>query len=258
MLGSIKSSHPWQWSASGKHPAMKDFFKLGHNGPLVLGFSEWVKNGFQQAGSPKDPSSFYSWRFWARGFKKENLACGIVRDSSDSLGRPYPILIMGIGPLNGWEEYWDLLPLACETTWNQMEYLSTRMFKGLKQLGEDVQNIQPPSTDWEEIAGRRKNFKDGEATSASPQSTRSFGDLESQVSKLTGGKEFFIKLDQEPIDPSTWISFWHFLFKKKGEVIPNALFMGGTLAKAFLAVFKRPLMPSDFVRLWSVSSSGGS
>ncbi|MCJ7495951.1 MAG: hypothetical protein MUP68_17230, partial [Deltaproteobacteria bacterium] len=99
---------------------------------------------------------------------------------------------------------------------------------------------------------------DGEATSASPQSTRSFGDLGSQVSKLTGEKEFFIKLDQEPIDQSTWISFWHFLFKKKGEVIPNALFMGGTLAKAFLAVFKRPLMPSDFVRLWSVSSSGGS
>jgi type VI secretion system protein VasJ len=258
VLGSIKSSQQWRWSASGKHPAMKDFFNLGHDGPLVLGFSEWVKSGFQQAGSPKDSSSFHSWRFWAKGFKKENLVCGIVKDSSDSLGRPYPILIMGIGPLNGWEENWDLLPLACEITWNQMEYLSTRIFKGLKQMEEEVQNIQPPSSGWEEIAGQRENFKDGEATSASPQSTRRFRDWESQISQLTKEKEFFIHLDQEPLDQSTGISFWHFLFKKKGEVIPNALFMGGTLAKAFLAVFKRPLMPSDFVRLWSVSSSGGS
>ncbi|MDH4264795.1 MAG: TagF domain-containing protein [Deltaproteobacteria bacterium] len=239
MLGSIKSSQPWQWSASGKHPAMKDFFNLGHNGPLALGFSEWVKNGFQQVGSPKDPSSFYSWRFWARGFKKENLACGIVRDSSDSLGRPYPILIMGLGPLNGWEEVWDLLPSACEITWNQMEYLSTRIFKGLKQLEEEVQNIQLPSSGWEELAGKRGDFEE----------------LERQVLHRKEEKEFFIHLDQEPLDPSAWIRFWHFHFKKKGEGIPNALFMGGTLAKAFLAVFKRPLVASDFVRLWSVASA---
>jgi type VI secretion system protein VasJ len=239
MLGSIKSRQPWQWSASGKHPAMKDFFHLGDNDPLVMGFSKWVQSGFQQAGSPKDPSSFYSWRFWAKGLKKENLACGIVRDSSDSLGRPYPILVMGIGPLNGWENSWDLLPSACETTWNQMEYVSTRMFQGLKQMEEEVQKIQPPFSAWNEIAGKKGDF----------------GELENQVFSMNQEKEFFIPLDQKPLDPSAWIRFWHFRFKKAGEGIPSALFMGGTLANAFLAVFKRPLVSSDFVRLWSLSSA---
>lgn len=237
MLGSIKSGLPWQWTATGKHPAMKDFFTLGDNGPLALGFSEWVKGGFQQAGSPRDPSSFYSWRFWARGFRKENLTCGIVRDSSDSLGRPYPLLVMGIGPLNGWEKDWDLLPLACETTWNRMEYLSTRMFNGLKQMEEEMQNLQPPFSGWEELAGKREDFKE----------------LERQVSLRQEEKEIFISLDREPLDPPAWIRFWHFLFKKNKESIPGTLFMGGTLAQTYLAVFRRPLMPADFARLWSVS-----
>ena len=106
-------------------------------------------------------------------------------------------------------------------------------------MEEEVQNIQPPSSGLEEIAGKREDF----------------GELEKQVFQRKKEKEFFIPLDQEPLDQSAWIRFWHFLFKKEGEVIPSALFMGGTLAKAFLAVFKRPLISSDFVRLWSVSSA---
>jgi len=39
--------------------------------------------------------------------------------------------------------------------------------------------------------------------------------------------------------------------------IPNAVFMGGTLEKAYLALFRRPLKATDFTQLWSVSSAGG-
>jgi hypothetical protein len=40
----------------------------------------------------------------------------------------------------------------------------------------------------------------------------------------------------------------------KDKTPPNAVFMGGTADAAHLAVFRRPLVPADFVRLWSVSA----
>ncbi|MBM4330010.1 MAG: DUF2094 domain-containing protein [Deltaproteobacteria bacterium] len=259
MLGSIKSSQHWQWSAFGKHPGIKDFFNLGHGDPLTAGFSDWVKSGYQQGGVKKNSNSFFSWRFWARGFKKQCLACGLVRDSSDSLGRPYPILIMGTGLLNGWEEYWDLLPYACETTWNRMEYISSRMFNNLKQMEEEVQGLQPPLAYWEEGVEKRKGFRNCRESSSFQGCSRDLLNSQNQALSLLREKEILVSFDEGTFqEQSTWIGFWHFLFKEQEDALPNALFMGGTLEKTFLAGFKRPLIPADFVRLWSVSSSGGS
>ncbi|MDI6752891.1 MAG: hypothetical protein QME78_00675, partial [Thermodesulfobacteriota bacterium] len=53
----------------------------------------------------------------------------------------------------------------------------------------------------------------------------------------------------------TWIGFCHFLLKEQEDSVPNGLFMGGSLEKTCLAGFRRPLIPADFVRLWSVSSA---
>jgi len=38
------------------------------------------------------------------------------------------------------------------------------------------------------------------------------------------------------------------------KVIPNTIFMGGTMERLFLALFRRPLQTADFVQLWTVSS----
>jgi len=248
----------WQWAAYGKHPVAKDYFKLGQSGSLVKIFSDWVDSSYQLIAAKKK-GSLYSWRFWARGLKRDGLGCGVVRDSHDQLARPYPLLIMGAGQLAGWEDQWDLLPLACERTWAQMEYLYTKNLGSLKQLEEEIQKIPPPLSQWADLREARRDSLEGPPSSNphSPSWGRWKG--EEELSRLVSKTELFLPLDQGLFpDPSAGIRHLHYLFRREEKNIPQAIFMGGTLEKTLLAVFKRSVAPADFVQLWSVSSSGGS
>ena len=83
MLGLGKSRHKWQWSAFGKHPVARDYFRLGAAGSVAVALESWIEAGFknrQQGNGPAKNS--YSWRFWVKGPKKERLVCGVGRDSS--------------------------------------------------------------------------------------------------------------------------------------------------------------------------------
>jgi len=249
VLGAIGTEKNWRWAAFGKHPVAKDYFKIGQEFPLLKGFSDWVENGYQILTSKKSLSSgLCSWRFWTKGSQKESFACGVVKDSSDQMGRPYPLLIMGTGPLNGWENHWDLLPFACERIWDQIEYLSAQRFNDFKIFESDIHKLWPPLPEWSKFVERRGDF-----------TVQDLGDLKRKAFSLSEKTEILIHIDQGgAYDQFTWVSFWHLLFKNEAKVIPNVFFMGGTLEKTYLAVFKRPLMPTDFVQLWSVSSTAPS
>ena len=67
MLDSLDEEQSWKWAAFGKHPAAKDYFRLGDETPFVEGLFRWVENGYQlvTADATTTPE-FYSWRFWAR------------------------------------------------------------------------------------------------------------------------------------------------------------------------------------------------
>jgi type VI secretion system protein VasJ len=248
----------WQWAAYGKHPVAKDYFRLGQYRSLVKIFSNWVDSGYQLIAAKKK-GSLYSWRFWARGPKRDGLGCGVVRDSHDQLARPYPLLIMGAGQLAGWEDQWDLLPLACERTWAQMEYLYTKNLGSLKQLEEEIQKIPPPLSQWVDLREARRNSLEGPPSSNPHSPSWERGKGEEQLSRLVSKTELFLPLDQGLFpDPSAGICYLHYLFRREEKNIPQAIFMGGTLEKTLLAVFRRSVAPADFVQLWSVSSSGGS
>ena len=107
---------------------------------MLEALSKWVKNGYQLLNSKQNPiSQFYCWRFWVKGPVKNNLVCGVGRDSSDSLGRPYPLLIVGTGFLEDWEAHWDLLPFACDMTWRHIEYVSSKRFTDFKQFEGEIE-----------------------------------------------------------------------------------------------------------------------
>jgi type VI secretion system protein VasJ len=243
----------WQWVAIGKHPVAKDFFRVGDAGSLAREFSQWVDRGYQLL-TVKKKGSLCSWRFWTRGPKKDALGCGVVRDCYDQLSRPYPLLILGTGSLPGWEDQWDLNPLACERTWTQMEYLFTKTFAGLTHLEEEIRKIPPPLGRWPDLrASRQSLLEAGGAASA----LRDFREMERRLSPYRHASEVCIPLDQGLFpDPSQGIHYLHSFLRKEEAHIPQSSFMGGTLENAFLAVFKRPLQPGDFVRLWSVSAPG--
>ena len=252
MLGLTVSQNSWHWAACGKQPAARDYFRVGPAEPLVNAFSDWVEKGYQLVGSKGRLSTeFCSWRFWARGARRETLVCGVARDSSDSLGRPYPLLIMGTGPLQGWEDQWDLLPFACEKTWSQMEYLSAKKFADLRELEDQVRTVEPPYPNWPEFMSERRDLGHG----SSPLNRASSSNptvLEKRIADLSKKPLFFVPLDDGPLDdPFTLAALCHLSLRGSVASPPNVVFLGGTPHETYLAVFKRPLMPDDFVWLWS-------
>jgi len=254
MLGSLKSEQCWHWAAYGKHPVSRDFFRFGSDFPLMKNFSDWVEKGYAMLNSENKAShNTCSWRFWAKGPYKEALLCGLVRDSNDKLGRPYPLLIMGMGTLNAWEDQWDLLPFACEKTWNQIEYLSAQMYNDFKKLEIEVHNIRSPYSEWSEFKTTRESTLEF-VEKLDDTSSQYLVDLENHASKLSKKTEYMICLDNKLFHNQTvLINYWLFLFKAHLNTIPNAIFMGGTIEKTYMVFFRRHLTPSDFPKLWSIN-----
>ena len=258
MLDSLDEEQSWKWAAFGKHPAAKDYFRLGDETPFVEGLFRWVENGYQlvTADATTTPE-FYSWRFWAREAGKSTLVCGVVRASSDSMGRPYPLVIMGSGQLRNWQDNWDLLPFALERTWQQIEYLAAKQFADFKKLEEEINSIRPPESQWPEHTEKRKALNRIGSPFDPFASFLDIRELKKLATAHAEKPEVFIGLDRGSCDDKiVHVSLWHHLFRESTKTLPNSMFMGGTLDKAYMAVIKRPLKPTDFVQLWSVTSPG--
>lgn len=253
----MKTNLSWQWSIFGKHPIASDFFKLGEETPLFKLFSEWVEKGYQMyLQKEKSMRNPHSWRFWARGSQKEHLVCGVVRDSSDRVGRSFPLLILGAGVLYGWEDHWDLLPFACENAWNQIEYLSTYSGSDLKKLGEELRHIRVPHSEWGELARRGRDLTDHWMNSN--HLNFDLKEMEESVFRASDQNRVFLRLtSHSSIDQWSQVGFYHLIIKKKSNGIPNAIFMGGSGETLFLCLFKRPLQVIDFVQLWTISAQEG-
>ncbi len=232
----------WQWSAFGKHPVASDYFRLGHDAPLLKGFMDWVEKGYQALTASKGVlQNLHSWRFWARGSQKESVVCGVVRDSSDRVGRPYPLLVIGTGMLPDWEEHWHLMPFACEKTWDQIEYLSAFMINDLKKLDQEVHRIRPPQPEWQDFEKNRKEFEGGE----------------DRISWEEDQPHLLIEIQMNTNhDSLALVGHYHRLIQSRMKGAPNSIFIGGTLDRTCLALFRRPLQITDFINLWSVSVKG--
>lgn len=255
-MGLLDHTQYWQWNACGKHPMVLDYFSIGKSDPIMKAFSDWVGKGYQNTALKKTPAnSLCSWRFWAKVPRKDTLVCGLLKDSSDHAGRPYPLLIMGAGPLKVWERHWDLLPFACERAWSQIENLSTKIFQDLKTFELEVFKMKSPQGQWSEFEAERKYLWESGPISFESDQTHPLKRLEEIASRESERHVIMVRLNNDGFyDQFTLISLWHYYLKKHISVIPNVLFMGGTPEKASMIVLKRPLQPDDFSRLWFSSS----
>ncbi|HSB71554.1 MAG TPA: TagF domain-containing protein [Candidatus Methylomirabilis sp.] len=260
MLGSVGSAQGWQWVAFGKHPVARDFFRLGPDVPLAGGFSEWLESGHRALPTkPRSAAEFRSFRFWAKGPGKDGLVLGVIRDSSDDIGRPYPFFTMGAGPLKAWEKHWELLLLACEMPWGRIEHLSSGAIRDFRAMEIEVaERLRPPRPDWEQLRERLRSVSPLEPGSTPCHSSMDLEEMERCASRLTGETEIFLNLDAaRGTDPVAAAALWTFLLRKRGSATPNAMFLGGGLGTPFLAVFSRALVPRDFVRLWTTLEGNG-
>ncbi len=171
------------------------------------------------------------------------MVCGVLRESGDAFGRPYPLLIMGSGPMAGWEQNWDLAPFACESVWREMEYVATRPLSDFALFETEVRSLKTPSPEWQAFERQR----DDHGALGSP----ALDGVRIRLHCLPEGLPF-LSLDGQPQDQFELVGFCHRMLRAEDQAPPNAVFMGGSVGHAYFAPFRRALTKDDFVRLWSV------
>lgn len=240
MLGLTATAQKWAWSAGGKHPAARDFLRIGQANAIGTRLSDWVDKGFNGLGTDLKsgrPPRF--WRFWARGGGKNDLVCGVLRDSCDSVGRVYPFLVVGSGGLPGWEEQWDLLPYGCETTWKRIEYLCTKSYADVAGIERELLAMRPPLCDWRDFSA----IRDAAAC-------RRLDGTDLLRAAGVAGEQMTVALDQGAADPLFTVGLLLKRIREGRKVPPNLVFIGGTADNSFLSIFWRPLLAGDFAALW--------
>jgi type VI secretion system protein VasJ len=256
MLGSITSATPLNWMACGKHPAAGDYFKFGIGDSLVESFASWIENGYRRLIS-KEPRrmNLHSWRFWTKGLKKNSITCGICRDSSDKMGRPYPLIIVGNGILPHWEDHWELLLLIFEDIWNQIEYLASRRLADVTQIEEEMGRIKLQKPDWSKMGSKQIVKNEKSQFSGEDNYDLDLNEVAKGADRLLKQHEFVVSLNTDTGSESFMIArYWSHALKAHIGVVPSTLFMGGDPEKSYLAIFNRSLNTNDFVRLWSICS----
>jgi len=239
-------SNRWRWVAHGKHPALSDYISAGRIFPMATGISNWVHNGFSEQQKLNSPRRFRcSWRFWVKGNSRDDISCGLLTDSCDSVGRPYPLLIMGNGPLAGWERHWELVPAVCESAWGGMEECATTPYRDFTALDRGVASLPQPSPHWDAF--------------------RTVGDDDLAELEATDGASFNLQLRDLLIKNFGYIfldrcNVCDRLFRTEyaGKIlsrnlknVPTAVFVGGTAEATWFAFYCRPLTGADFAALWT-------
>jgi type VI secretion system ImpM family protein len=243
MLGSLGRSRRWCWAAVGKHPAAMDYIRLGDPSPLLDALADWAAKGYEEllrkAGRPPGP---HSWRFWLRSVKKGELIYGLGRDSSDRIGRPFPLLIMGQGPLKGWEKHWDMLAGRLDRTWEHLEYIASHRFDGARSMEEEILALR-----------QRLPAALPPRVTKSPQPAPLDAAASACRQQLLDGGFGMIRLnDGTGEDSDLAIVQSHAALARCCRQIPRSVFIGGTVQHTYLAVVEHPLGAADFARLWTV------
>lgn len=227
----MSTSATWAWAASGKHPVVKDFIRFGPETPAVGALSRWVEEGYS-----KVPviTNMHSWRFFARGTQSQEIVCGLLRDSRDGAGRPFPLLIVGTGRIEGWEKHWVYLPEILGGLWERLEFLSTKRVFDLEELKADVSRLPSPVF--------KKQWQPVEV----PEGDRS----------LLDGQEGMFSLGLKgTVDYSSEIIQGLKTLKTLSLSVPDAVFIGGLLEQPFLVAFTRQINAADFNRLWTMGAT---
>jgi type VI secretion system ImpM family protein len=226
----VKPGDAWVWGAAGKHPVVKDYITLGEETQVLRAFSRWVEEGYSRV---KETGAQRSWRFFTRGLKPEDLACGLVRDSHDKAGRPFPLIMMGYGRVEGWDRQWELLPWAFDGVWSRLEFMSVKRVLDLDELKGDISRLPVP-----ELNGTFKELP-GNADAA-------LGDMLSrgQRDKAT----LLLNGAGDPRDEAVTLLKG---MRGKSFPVPAAVFIGGPQDRVMLAVFMKSLSTTDFEELWA-------
>ncbi len=235
MLGIGKQKTGLDVSAYGKHPAFDDYFSVNMNTPLANALSSWVENGMKSGGAADKNKGIRSFRFWVLGIKKEELILGIVRDSSDRLGRIYPLLIIGRTRMNNRDKQWPLIFSGFEPVFRAFEEMTTARYGAFKEFETSLLRVQSFEANFE-----TSNLNLSNSLAAWFKKENQKGSWVLPVSELLN------QFASHPYEPKKEGIF------KKNPPPPGAVFLGGLPDNPMVNMYNRPLGTRDFHRLFNL------
>jgi len=246
----IRDKNAWDFAAFGKHPAAGDYLSLGAVTPLLKGFSAWMEKGYSLVEADKRPQNGLLWRFWAKG-PNGKLICGILKNSHDKHGRPFPLMIAGEGRVPDSAKDWDLIPFACERTWQILTLISSKDSNSIKNLKRVISRVKGPINQWESYREKREQVRKLEILTVKPGSNSDFMNKMNNVDGLSRKEQFSLWIDVgTPEDCLIPLTKFLVLLKNRSKIEPATVFIGGNENRNRLLFLKRSLMMDDFKTLW--------
>ena len=217
-------------------------------------------------------SGMCSWRFWAQvPGKKDNIVCGVVRQSSDKIGRPYPLIIVGTGVLGSCWKKWDLLPSGLDNLWQRMETLAAGRAADVRFFEDELKCIPSPSETWQETVLHSKHEPFAQSV-LKGLSSELKGILQNGVYllKQRGAASFPLEdliaarralgnqnplygrsMEASAVSHTDMVTVLHrYLKQALPSTMPCSVFLGGSLTSSLVYVFFRAITPEDFLNMW--------
>ena len=246
MLGLARKRPAWSWSASGKHPAAKDYVTVGADNSWLAAFNKTVGLAYRMVVARKtEPAEPRPCFFWAAGPGRDLVVCGRLAHSRDGLGRPYPLTILGLGLFEDWVSVWDALPAVFSDAWQAMDRLARGPHESLGGFQRALAAIPPPDI---RLPGVFETQRSMIREAMSRWGERESGDRE-VPSPGTGDPVFSIVLPDGLGDCGP--CYWHHVVRQRAgsHRTPTAAFISGRSPKS-VHLFFRPVGPNDLAGMW--------
>jgi type VI secretion system protein VasJ len=235
MLGIGKQKTGIEVSAYGKHPAFDDYFSVNMEPPLANALSSWIESGIKSGGTAGNKKEIRSFRFWVLGIKKEELIVGVVRDSSDRLGRIYPLLIIGKTRLKNRDREWPKIFSGFDPVFRAFEAMTAARYTAFNEFENSLLKVQFYEPDFETSDTRLSNGM-----------TVWFKHEKGRPSSMLPVSELMDKFASQHHDPQKKKII------KKNLPPPGAVFLGGLPDNPMVNVYNRPLGTRDFQNLFNL------
>jgi type VI secretion system protein VasJ len=239
MLGISRRRVKLDTAACGKHPAFPDYIRVNTALPLVNALAAWMDEGMQSGAADfKKTGGIHSFRFWTRGIHRQSLILGIVKDSSDSLGRIYPLLITGQVFMKDMRRQWHAVFDHFGQVFRTFEEITASRYDRFKEFETALSEIRLP-----EIHNNCFHESSGFSNSLAAWSLKSVPDDVMILSVPVFLKKYQLQSDNCSA-------------QRKGVARiepPKAVFIGGLPERPITAIYQRPLRTNDFCRLFDLS-----
>lgn len=239
MLGIGRRWSKPEVAVCGKHPAFSDYIRVNSTLPLANALASWVDAGMKSGGVDlKNARGIHSYRFWTRSSHKQTLIVGIVKDSSDSLGRIYPLLITGQVLMKDMHRKWRAIFDRFEQVFRSFEEMTTARYDSFKEFETALSDVRFPDTDHETFCALSA-FSDCLAAWCLTN-----GDNENLILPMP---VFLEKYQSHAVNNPD---------QRSGGAWtepPKAVFIGGLPEKPITAIYQRPLRTGDFCRLFDLA-----